>query len=119
MVSSSYSTDQAIRMLHILDKKMMMITSNGWPDFIESKYPKNSLFFFKREGLVVSRSINNGVISWLGPIEIDEFWEAKISQSISLECNKQLKSIQKDFSFKNLRHLICRFHKFKYIGFKC
>lgn len=116
MISTEYGADQCKQMLQILGKNKAQISAYGlWPDFVSQQFGKNAEFFYNINGQLFVRNVQNTVISWKGPLLIDQFWQRKISQSLSFQCAKYVKSLQSKVSIKEIGHLLCKFYKFVYI----
>jgi hypothetical protein len=46
---------------------------------------------------------------------LNDFWERKISQSLSFQCAKHMRIVSKKTGIKEISHLLCKFHNFNYI----
>lgn len=116
MISSEYSIEQSIQMLSILGVNRAQISAHGlWPDHVRHHFGNDVEFVFNNYGILFARVVCSGMISWKGPIDIDSFWKTKISQSISYQCARYLKLLQKNNGMKNVAHLLCKFYKFAYV----
>lgn len=115
MINSNYSMAQCIMALNMLGKTKARLSTHGhWPDHIKRQYGESD-FYLNDKGSLLFRSVSNGMAYWGGPIPIDDFWMAKISQSVSFECAKYVRSLSKKTGIKDIAHLMCRFYDFKYI----
>jgi hypothetical protein len=115
MINSSYTLEQSVQMLNILGRRQVMLSSYpSWPEDVVKKYGECD-FFFNSNKIVVMRCVRNGIIQWRGPIPLNDFWERKISQSLSFQCAKHMRIVSKKTGIKEISHLLCKFHNFNYI----
>jgi hypothetical protein len=116
MMSLSYPIEQCIRMLSVLGKTKMPVTAHGqWPEPIQIQYGDCEFFFNNHGTLLFRKALRDYVTFWGGPVPITDFWMKKISQSLSFECAKFAWSMSKRTGIKDIGHLLCKFHNFKYI----
>jgi len=120
MMSTSYSLEQCNQMLRILGQNRAQISSYGvpWPEYILKQFGGDVEFFFTNKSKLLARVVRLGMISWTGPIIIDDFWLGTISKSLSYQCTRKLKSLQAKVAIKDIGHLLCKFYKLSYIPSK-